>query len=412
MIEKVIDKLFLKTSRTRQDEFPTTINQYLNYFEKERDIDFLCVLNPDFKFKIKVKSHKLNPFIQFAQPKDAYEISQMFKEAYNGTYPLKEMEDEKQIAKMINNPNFHWLIFKTDFYDTVGCFGIQLEFEKRRGKHFGFVIRRKYQGKTNIMNIFMGCFYLIWKLYKHKILVWHGEVRTAHNVSQYWLTFCGLRTIAFLPNKDIFFNRIESDFLNIIYDKKALGDYRSKNIPKIIKEVEDCFSYSNSRYKTSPIEKVDPTLSINPKKCSQLKKILRIVNVKNDFWYMEMLYTYNDSNSYFSFQYNSFVRNIEHVKYKVNNIEELYVFIHELNKFIRGFNIRYLEVFVSAYNPTHQKMFLEFGLVPCGYIPSWEYNVKQDFFEDYIIFSYINDETSDNIQVIPESEALLQILSV
>ena len=95
----------------------------------------------------------INPFIQFAQPKDAYEISQMFKEAYNGTYPLKEMEDEKQIAKMINNPNFHWLIFKTDFYDTVGCFGIQLEFEKRRGKHFGFVIRRKYQGKTNIMNI-------------------------------------------------------------------------------------------------------------------------------------------------------------------------------------------------------------------------------------------------------------------
>ncbi len=41
-------------------------------------------------------------------------------------------------------------------------------------------------------------------------------------------------------------------------------------------------------------------------------------------------------------------------------------------------NLRYREVFVSAYEPSHQQCLYEAGLSPKGYIPNWKNNKKKN----------------------------------
>ena len=71
-----------------------------------------------------------------------------------------------------------------------------------------------------------------------------------------------------------------------------------------------------------------------------------------------------------------------------------------------------MEVFVSAYKPDHQKIFLEAGLSPRGYIPSWNYNQKKNVFEDCILFNKFEGKIDKNIQLIPEGKELLNSLKL
>ena len=54
---------------------------------------------------------------------DAEEISQIFKKVYLGTYSYKELEDEKEIQRMILDPNFYWIVFKLNSTKIIGCIG-------------------------------------------------------------------------------------------------------------------------------------------------------------------------------------------------------------------------------------------------------------------------------------------------
>jgi len=71
-----------------------------------------------------------------------------------------------------------------------------------------------------------------------------------------------------------------------------------------------------------------------------------------------------------------------------------------------------MEVFVSAYKPDHQKIFLEAGLSPRGYIPSWNYNQKKNVFEDCILFNEFKGKIDENIQLISEGKELLNCLNL
>jgi len=103
-------------------------------------------------------------------------------------------------------------------------------------------------------------------------------------------------------------------------------------------------------------------------------------------------------------------RNFEKTIYKINLLEELLAFIQELKELIQSIEINYFECFVSSYEPEHQKVFLDAGFKPRGYVPCWKFNKDKNFFEDQIIFNYFKGEIDKNIQLIPETKDLLQAL--
>ena len=83
-----------------------------------------------------------------------------------------------------------------------------------------------------------------------------------------------------------------------------------------------------------------------------------------------------------------------------------------MKKLIQKYNANYFECFVSAYKPTHQKIFHDAGFKSTGYVPCWYYNKKQDFFEDRIVFNYYKGSIDRNIKLIPEALELLNEINI
>ena len=364
----------------------------------------------NFEIKENIHPKKISPILRLAHPNDAKEITEIYKELYSGTYPYKEMEDIEEVRKMILDPNVQWIIYQDPQYHIAGCITFVLDFENRRGYIRGFMLKKKYQGRIDITKAMIGSMLGMLHEFRDTIYTWYVENRTAHAKSQYSMWVCGIAPIAFYPNKDIFLKKVESDLMQILYDERALKKYRTSVIPCFIPSVEPCFQYSNKRYSLGTFSMKSPKIILGKKKVGKLQKKL-VRNIERDqFGYETIKFTFEGSGSYFEFLHTPQVKNFEKVKYRVKNLDELYVFTQELIKLKEELDVRYCEVFVSAYNPEHQQIFYNSGLKPRGYIPSWECFANKLEFKDSILFSIFDGRVSENIQLIDQGHLLLEVL--
>ena len=392
------------------DLFSRNTEQFLKPFESVVNPDIHEEMSLDFELGDRVHTHKINPILRLAKLEDAEEIIEIYKELYNGTYPYKEMEDVDEVRKMILDPNVQWIIYQDPSYNMAGCITYVLDFENARGYIRGFMLKKKYQGYIDITKAMIGS--MIGMVYKFRdiIYTWYVENRTAHAKSQYSMWVCGIAPIAFYPNKDIFHDKVESDLMQIFYDKRALTKFRTNKIPQFIPAVENCFKYADARYGLGGYSIQNPTNLNDFSHASRLEKYL-IKRVSRDkFGYETICFTLPDSDSYFEFLHTPQVKNFEKTKYSVANVEELTLFVKEFIKCGKELEIRYYEAFVSAYKPSHQKVFYEAGLCPRGYIPSWNYDNKSGSFEDYILFNWCEGKISKDIKLIDEAKELLGVL--
>jgi len=375
--------------------------------------DYSLDLGTGTKFHITIDRlyprEKINPILKLAHEDDAKEIAQICEEVYEGTYPYKEIENEEAIKEMIKSPQHQFILFKLKNSKNAGCFRFSLDFDNKKGYMGGFMVRKKYQGRLDVVKAIMGSFIWIWGKYQNKILVWYCENRTAHASSQYITAVCGVHTVAIFPNKDIFFNEIESDVMGVIYAKNALYELRKKAIPSIINEVEEIYNYVDKIYSLGNVSIESHKIELDINKITQLFSSFRREKNQNNFGYTRITYSLASSKSYFSFIHSKHIQNIEKIKYHINDLEELYLFLQELYKYIVAHNIRYCEIFASAYRPDIQQLFYEMGFIPRGYVPCWEYNKNTNEFEDFVVFNYFKGELS-NIDLLPEGMRLLKCI--
>ncbi|MHA2088381.1 MAG: GNAT family N-acetyltransferase [Promethearchaeota archaeon] len=398
-----LDELFPNFSHEFLEPFKGIIGDEIKH---EHD------LHLDFNIAGRKHHHKINPILRLARPEDAEEIIEIYKELYDGTYPYKEMEDVDEVRKMIEDPSVQWIVYQDPSFKIAGCITFVLDFENKRGYIRGFMLRKKYQGYIDITKAMIGSMLGMLHKYKDTIYVWYVENRTAHAKSQYSMHVCGIAPVGFYPNKDIFFGKIESDLMQILYDEKALKGLRSRKVPQLIPQVESCFHYSGKRYGLSSCNIEIPHISLDKKSIHRLKKILYREIKKDQYGYETIKFGIQNSDSYFEFVYTPQVQNFEKTKYKVTHLEELYVFIQEFLKCKKELGVRYCEVFLSAYKQEHQQLFNDAGFKPRGYIPSWMYSTKRAVFKDSILFSLFEGKISDDIQLIDQGFELVETLGM
>jgi len=393
-----------------KDIFYNYTQQILQSFEKFEEIDLDSGTFFDFAIKERVEKKKINPMIRRATPKDVDEIIFVYKDIYEDSYPYKEMEDREHILEMLKSPNVEWLIFETKEGEIVGCYTFVLDFDKKLGYIRGFVIKKRFLGKLDIIKMAMGSCIAMYNKYNNRIFRWYGECRTAHSKSQYFCSAGGFKPIAFYPCKDVFYNKVESDLLIISYDERALRELRSIQVPTFLPEIEDQFLFSDKRYLLGDFDIVDPCIALNQREVNKIKKNLQVHISEDKFGYIDIKFTLEGSSSFFSFLYTPQVQNFEKTKYKVNSIEELFVFGQTFQEYRVKYKVRYLEVFISAYNPVHQKVFYDLGLIPQGYVPSWSYNGREGVFEDFILFNYTGAKIDTSMDLLEEGLELLRVL--
>jgi len=366
-------------------------------------------MNLDFKLRINSRIPKLVPILQIAKPEEAHVIPEIFNDAYKGTYPYKEFTDVQEVREMINDPCFHWILFKLDSGDVAGCYGFDINLEEKIGTFHGFALKRQHQKHVDTLKMIIGCTFAVYSLYQDEILVWSCEVRTAHSITQYMGSIVGLNPIAFFPNKDRFFNRNESTIMIINHDKKALQKHHRKDNPYIIPKASYCYLYSRLKYDLADVKYKNPIVELDSNKLEYLSKKIKIEINKYKLSYEKVTFYFENSDSFFEFLFAPNISLCEKTQYKVDCLEELYIFIQEIKKFIKVHSVRYYELFISAYNPTQQKMFYNEGFMPRGYVPSWKYNKETGLFEDFIVFNFFEGKV-ENVKIIPQCEALLNTL--
>ena len=397
---------------TINNSFPDCTNQFLEPFKDRMDTNLHQGMELNFEISNRTSFKKISPILKLAKPEDAQEITEMYKELYNGTYPYKEMEDVEEVSSMIQSSNYRWILFK-DLHDrTAGCFTFALDIKHKKGYARGLMVKRKYQGIIDVLKASLGSYVGMYSMFQDKILIWYSENRTAHTASQYSQALGGAKPIAFYPNKDVFLGKIESDIMHIGYDEQVLQKYRKKEYPKLIVEIVNPYLYATKRYNLGPIHVAEPNLNLDlPKACSLRNHVSRKIE-KDKYGYVQIKLTIRDTGSYFKFLYTPLVQNFEKTEYNVHSLEELFIFIREFKKCMKEFKVRYSEVFVSAYEPEHQQMFLDIGLMPRGYIPSWKYNCKSGDFEDNILFNYYQGKVDKNLHLIEEGRDLLNYIQL
>jgi len=388
-----------------------TVNDFLAL---SSDIMSSELLNLDFNLDYSIvknylDSERICPTIQLAKSDDAEDISKIFRDIYQNQYPYKKMENAEGVREMINRNDYLWFIFKLTNNETVGCFGTQLEFTEKRGFLYGFVIKKKYHKIVDIFKAFIGCATYIWKMYRDKILLWYGEMRTNESSSQFFTSMVGLKPIAFLPNKDIFNTMIESDILHVAYDESIFNKYRKQEAPHIIRQILNWYAYSSERYSLQDPYVENPNITLDESKTNELSEILTL-NIQNiQYGNQSFKLSFKDRDSFMEFVYNPYSKNFEKTCYNVSSLEELALFLIQLKDIIDTMDINYFECFVSSYEPTHQKIFYDAGFRPRGYVPCWYYNKITGKFEDQIVFNYYRGKLATNPRIIPEAKQLLDL---
>ncbi|TXT63110.1 MAG: hypothetical protein BAJALOKI3v1_430006 [Promethearchaeota archaeon] len=382
------------------DEFLTPFNNYIE------DLSIENRLNVNIRRK---PNDKINPILRLAESKDANVIADIVKEDYEGTYPYKEMEDPEEIAKMIQRGNHKFFLFLDGSGKVMGSTCYVLDFKEKKGYVRSFVVRKDSLGLMDAKKAYVGSFLQVLKKYNGRILLWWGEARTADVKSQYINRLCSLRPIALMPNKDRFYNNIESDVLIISYNNNLFRRYRSNKKPRIIPCVFGPYSFSRKRYGLESPIIIKFQNKLNPKKlCKKTNKV--IVQKKIDkFGYNHYNLKMKDSSSYLKFTYTPTVQNFEKTEYKVKNPFELTILIDKFKFLANKLNVRYSEVYVNGYNAIHQQIFYDNGFFPRGYIPAWRLNKENGFFEDYILFNKYNEKIN-KINLIQEGRELLRFI--
>jgi GNAT superfamily N-acetyltransferase len=364
-----------------------------------------------FPNKSRSKAQKVTPTIQTAKPEEAQIISEIFKQVYQNTYPYKEMENPQEIRKMIEDPDYTWMVFKINEDEIIGCVAVKFEISIKSVYLHGFAMKKEYQGTTSLPKLVVAAWTVLLKKYEKKALIWFGEARSAHSKSQFLSDLLGLKPIAFLPKKDIFFGREESELLLILYDEDLITKYRRKLTPKIIPRVLKYYTYALKRYQIGFPEVSDhATIHFDNKKTNAIKQKLIYQEENDNMGNSLITFSIKNSNAYLSFLYRPSVRIFEKTEYNVLNKEQLFVFIEEGKELIRKLKIRYWEFFASAYNPIHQVILYNSGLKPFGYVPCHKYIKEEDIFEDQIAFIYYDGKFKGNLKLIPETENFLKTI--
>jgi len=384
-----------------------SIEDMINTYPWIRDIN----LEKGHNFEASTRKGKVIPSLKFATEKDAEEITKVFKEVYENTYPYKRMESVSDIQSMIRSPNYYWIIFTIKPDIIVGCVGIRLDFENKIGNIFGFALRKKFQQKIDISTAFIASMVAPMHKFNNQIFYWFAEVRSSFSSIQYIAKLIGLSPVGFLPNKDIFFNQPESEILFVMYNQKILNDLRSSKKPQLITPAIFCYFYAFQNYDLGlPVIKNYNNLEmeLDPNKLEN-KRNLILRKIERDKFGNELIkISLMGTNNYFQFLHYKNIQIVEKVDYNVSTLEDLCVFLEEIKSIIIEFKLRYMEVFLSAYDYTHQVFFYNAGFKPTGYIPAFKYNKNDNLYEDQVLFVYHENPLNKNTQLIRETEEFLK----
>ena len=315
---------------------------------------------------------------------DAENIVRLYNDIYNGNYPCREYLDEEWVKSQVGKLDKFYKIIVDQEDNFVGC-GM-MELDSRRGVLYGraTAVCLKYQEKGIMGGIGMQTAQQVMNELNGKIKMFYCLTRTTPGDTgmQRTLEKVGLRPIAILPDLDTGIGIRETEMFQALIFTPAFKK-RRKN-PVVIPELKNILKAVRKQYRQV--------------KDYSILEVDNIPIIKNGI----MIGTFEDVHEYYT--YIELSCNQNHIKIEINpkaesaevleyNCQDEEIFLLLLSKIVKKMrqrNIKYLESYVSAYEPTHQKAFIQAGFKATGYIPI--YDTVDGQYEDRVHMSWIPGE--------------------
>jgi RimJ/RimL family protein N-acetyltransferase len=336
--------------------------------------------------------------VQLASEQDIFQISHLYFDVYQGTYPDPLMKDFSLIRDFIKSDSGFWFITKDDNNEIVASVLANYDKENLIAKAFGAVVRNEFRGQ-GIMEELLS--YGI-KFLREKTVgvdVIYSTTRTVNEAAQTLTEKLGFKKIGIFPNAHRT-NEYETHCLAAIVYPSALEKRNSDY--KIHHEIAELYSIVQ---KEVGLDSLDVIIPEKPSKVLMSPGELEVVNSPK---FVSYRYNYLKTEKQLEFEFFPFHQpnlviispdqSIElfcHLSsadgYCVivggkmpNNLDFSQLFLHA-NKLLRDAGARYIEVIVRADRPKILESMLRAKFIPCGFFPAFQKINDKRY--DFLVFS-------------------------
>jgi RimJ/RimL family protein N-acetyltransferase len=336
--------------------------------------------------------------VQLAAEGDIFQISQLYYDVYQGTYPDPLMKDFNLIRKFIQSDAGFWFISKNDSGEVVGSVLASYDQENLIAKAFGAVVRNEYRGEGIMENLLSyGINYLREKTQGVDVI--YSTTRTVNEAAQTLTEKLGFKKIGIFPNAHRT-NDYETHCLAAIIYPAAL-EKRHTNY-KIHHEMASLYSVVDNEVGLGSLEPIVPE---KPTKTLISPGDIEVINSPKFVSYRYNVLK-NEKKLEFEFfpfhQPNLLIispdQSIElfcHLSpvdgYCVivggkmpGNLDFSQLFL-QANKLLRDAGARYIEVIVRADRPKILESIVRAKFIPCGFFPAFQRVGDKRY--DFVVFS-------------------------
>lgn len=335
---------------------------------------------------------------QLASEQDIFQISQLYFDVYQGTYPDPLMKDFGLIRQFIQSESGFWFITKDENNNVIGSVLAAYDIDNKIAKAFGAVVRNEFRGQGVMEDLLAyGINFLREKTAGVDII--YSTTRTVNEAAQTLTEKLGFKKLGIFPNAHRT-NDYETHCLAAIVYDSAL-EKRNTNY-KLHHEMSSLYSIVQNEVGLQPIESIvpeKPTKALISPGELEVVKSPKFVSYRYNFLKTEKKLEFE----FFPFHQPNLMiispdQSIElfcHLsavdgycvivggKMPGNlNFSELFL---NANRLLRDAGARYIEVIVRADRPKILESILRAKFIPCGFFPAFQLIGDKRY--DFLVFS-------------------------
>ncbi len=346
--------------------------------------------------------------VQLASEGDIFQISQLYFDVYQGTYPDPLMKDFSLIRAFIRSDSGFWFITKDDSGEIIGSVLAAYDKDNLIAKAFGAVVRNEFRGQ-GIMEDLLGFGINFLRTETPGVDVIYSTTRTVNEAAQTLTEKLGFKKLGIFPNAHKT-NDYETHCLAAIIYPSAL-EKRNTDY-KIHHEMSSLYEIVQKEVGLTSIP------SIVPEKPSKVLVSPGELEVVKSPKFVSYRYSMLKAEKKLEFEFFPFHQpnlviispdqSIE-VFCHLSSVDGYCVIVggkmsHNLdfselflqtNRLLRDAGARYIEVIVRADRPKILESILRAKFIPCGFFPAFQMvgNKRHDFLvfsRSFEIFDFQN----------------------
>ncbi len=336
--------------------------------------------------------------MSLAAENDIFQISQLYFDVYQGTYPDPMMKDFAQIKNFINSRHGFWFISKNDEGMIIASVLACYDEENLIAKAFGAVVRDQYRGQGIMESLLaFGIHYLTYETKGVDVI--YSTTRTVNEAAQTLTEKLGFKKLGIFPNAHRT-NDYETHCLAAIVTPRAI-EKRYKSY-KLHHQLESLYSIVNTELNLGELEAIVPE---TPSKSLMLADDLEVVQSPK---FVSYRYSTLKAEKQLEFEFfpfhqpnlmiispNQSIELFCHLSpadgYCViiggkmpGNLNFTDLFLRS-NKLLRDAGARYIEVIVRADRPKILESIMKAKFIPCGFFPAFQLINNQRY--DFLVLS-------------------------